>query len=389
MKKVLEQSYSEEPLPMPKYAWVSFTGRCNLFCAHCPSRVAGKVPHSADDMSLELFEKIEAEVFPYLKICKIGGNNTGEQLVARDWDFFMQRIKKHPFVLWLITNGTKFDRVKIKDLVERESIIDISIEAATEKTYTKVRGSNLSSLIESVKAIGEERVLQKKRGEIRFSFTCFYDNITELPALMRLANELTVDRVSVTHLTPMNTGQRYQSLIFHRSLSNQYLTEARRLADELGLAVDLPPLFSLGGIDRVDGIKNETYPWLEEKCFHPWTTISINEKGDVTPCCISNTIMGNLNEQSLKEIWHSRAYRNLRRRVNSENPWGECRRCVLRGEMFTSVQCVDEEALLWIVGPWQHFEKTLIVRLGRGRIRDLLKKSDCLDRWIQKRRSSS
>lgn len=381
MKK--ERSFEKTP-PMPKYAWLSFTGRCNLSCVHCPSRISGKEPHDAEDMSPDLFSKIEREVFPHLQVCKIGGNNNGEQLFARDWDPFMERMKGYPFSLWLITNGTKLHREQIRALVERESIIDISIEAATEKTYRRIRGTGLPALIENVKAIEEERILQKKRCELRFSFTAFQENITELCELLRLAKELKADRVCVTHITPMSPDQRYQSLIFHRALSNQCLEEARELADEIGLTLDLPPLFPLGDMTGTGGPTNDLYPWLTKKCFHPWTTVSLNEKGDVTPCCISNTVMGNLGEQSLGEIWGSRMYRNLRKRVNSRDPWVECRRCVLRGEKFTSVHCIDEEALLWVVGPWQHVDKTLIQRALRERIRDSSMIPRSLVQWIRK-----
>jgi len=380
---------STPTLQMPRYAWLSFTGRCNLFCAHCSSRVWGRNALDAEDMPLGLFERIEKEVFPHLQVCRIGGNNNGEQLLSRDWDRFMERMMRYPFTLHLITNGTRLERRRIKTLVERECILDISIEGATEKTYRRVRGVGFDSLIEKIKTIHEERTSQKKRCEMRFAFTAFHDNITELPALVKLARDLKVDRIDVFHFVPNHKEQRYQSLLFHRSLSNRCFAEAKSLADAFGITMKLPPMFPTGDITRVDGTGDGAYPWMRSKCQHPRTTISINERGDVTPCCLSNTVMGNLGKQSLAEIWESRIYGNLRRRVNSRDPWIECRHCLLRGGKFTSVHSIDEEALLWAVGPWWHVEKTLLLHVGRKHLKGLLRKSKRLDRWVKRGKAAA
>ena len=72
----------------PFRAWVSLAGRCNLRCVHCPRSSYQEAPLDPPDMSLEIFNKLEENLFPFLKKCKIGGNNLGEQLLAEEWDHF-------------------------------------------------------------------------------------------------------------------------------------------------------------------------------------------------------------------------------------------------------------------------------------------------------------
>ena len=38
-------------------------------------------------------------------------------------------------------------------------------------------------------------------------------------------------------------------------------------------------------------------------------------KGDVLPCCFSNEVMGNVREQSFRDIWFGERYSDFRQRL--------------------------------------------------------------------------
>lgn len=59
----------------------------------------------------------------------------------------------------------------------------------------------------------------------------------------------------------------------------------------------------------------EKAPKDNSLCLNLWNSVSIQSNGNVVPCCISqgdNLILGNIEEQSLKEIWKGSVLNNLR-----------------------------------------------------------------------------
>jgi len=67
-------------------------------------------------------------------------------------------------------------------------------------------------------------------------------------------------------------------------------------------------------------------------CVLPWYSATIIATGEVNPCCALSTtpttLMGNINEQSLNEIWNGEPYQRFRRDFY--------RLMLLRGNMETS-----------------------------------------------------
>jgi MoaA/NifB/PqqE/SkfB family radical SAM enzyme len=58
--------------------------------------------------------------------------------------------------------------------------------------------------------------------------------------------------------------------------------------------------------------------WLNRNskkiCYNPWTHFEVNNpNGDVTMCCDVPTVLGNVNEQSIEEIWNGQKYQRMRR----------------------------------------------------------------------------
>jgi radical SAM protein with 4Fe4S-binding SPASM domain len=294
----------------------------------------------------------------------------------------------------VITNGQTLNRARIADLVAAGYIIDISIDAATEEKYRQIRGATLAKLTDNVRAIVQERDARAKAlpdarlAKVMFSFTAFADNIDELPGLVRLASDLGVDEVVVTHYMPSLEGQRFQSLFYHQETANRTFDEARAIARETGIALQLPPNYAVKPLGQEEALRirvkdrygrgRETKPKSGgvTPCAHPWTSVSIDEKGQVFPCCQSNLLMGDLRTSTFDEIWNNWRYRKLRRTVNTASAPPDCRRCVLRGATFTSVYCDEPSFFLRNLDlpNWK-------ASAGHARLRDGFARSS-VGRWI-------
>ncbi len=335
----------------PTKAWLSISGKCNLKCKHCPGRVYGSDYLYEDVMSPELFTRIENELFPTLKDCRIGGNNLGEQLLPKEWDGYFERMVQHGFKINLITNGHALTRERVEKLVASGSFIDISIDGASDEIYKERRGASLSRLKERVGWIVEERNSRKgSRTRIRFSFTAMQQNIHELPDLVRLARELGVDEVMGMQFIPSDETQRIQSLFYHQSTANRNFIEAARIAEESGINIILPVLYEIPKLSEslMQASGTPKLP-VEGRCLHPWSSMSITEKGEVFPCCVSEFLLGDLKKSSIAEIWNNDRFQKLRSTVNSSRPLRDCRNCVLRGHDFTRVDYENPEVFLKVI----------------------------------------
>ena len=90
-------------------------------------------------------------------------------------------------------------------------------------------------------------------------------------------------------------------------------------------------------------------------CPYPWSSLVVASNGDVVACCRDlqhKTVLGNLLQQELPEIWNGEAYRTLRRNLASGNP-----------EASAACQGCD---LPWDDGKftWRHLARTAVHRLG-------------------------
>ncbi len=67
--------------------------------------------------------------------------------------------------------------------------------------------------------------------------------------------------------------------------------------------------------ENTSELKNKSH-YAKQYCEYPWTSSTIMAEGNVVPCTqISNNeiVLGNVNKNTLKEIWNSKEYQDLRK----------------------------------------------------------------------------
>ena len=81
-----------------------------------------------------------------------------------------------------------------------------------------------------------------------------------------------------------------------------------------------------GSIDEIerDVDKALGHRW----CAQPWETLSLQPNGDVYPCAVAYTKVGNFFDNTLEEIWNGEKLAAFRNGVNSPDRMNEdCRKC--------------------------------------------------------------
>ena len=62
-------------------------------------------------------------------------------------------------------------------------------------------------------------------------------------------------------------------------------------------------------------------------CVLPWLHIATRAWGDVTPCCVGETLGENLNVTNFSKVWNSSSMKNLRRKMLKGRKSAICKRC--------------------------------------------------------------
>lgn len=92
------------------------------------------------------------------------------------------------------------------------------------------------------------------------------------------------------------------------------------------------PAFVLEQIERfISEASMEGLPQNGVFCMVPWVHFHVTQYGTVTPCCLTpwdkNSSLGDINKQSIEEIWNSEATRLFRLRMLKGEPDARCVRC--------------------------------------------------------------
>lgn len=62
-------------------------------------------------------------------------------------------------------------------------------------------------------------------------------------------------------------------------------------------------------------------------CILPWIHLHVSQNGRVSPCCNNNRYLGNVQENSIKDIWKGKAFEELREQFATNIPDKRCNHC--------------------------------------------------------------
>jgi radical SAM protein with 4Fe4S-binding SPASM domain len=182
----------------------------------------------------------------------------------------------------------------------------ISIDGTTQESYESYRiGGKLDRVIEGTKNIIRwKKELKSLTPFVVFQFLVVRQNEHQVDAVRALAKEIGVDHVA------LKTAQIYDY----------------ENGSELIPTIDKYSRYKKND-DGKYSIKNE----LLNHCWKMWHSCVITWDGKIVPCCFdkdAHYVMGNLQDQSFKEIWQSDQYNSFRASLlRSRSEIEMCRNC--------------------------------------------------------------
>lgn len=313
-KKIIK-SDSENRLMSPLEYYFDFTNVCNLKCSHCYNREN----MNTKTMTPEQIEKIIVDMYNsgVMRLHLAGGEPT---LFPKELDTYLATAKRYGIITSMASNGVSITD-KICEILDRNDLmsITISIESANEEENSKIRGKgSLKKSIEGIKKLSEYR--RKHNSKYAIGIKVSYDvdiDDKEFEDLIRLSKELKIDILKFANpercifheqgYYSKKAQKYYKNMEAVRKLREKY-------KDEIFITQITSPVNNCADI----GLPNM------EGCIGAQELIAINCKGEVTPCLMNDTYLGNIFEvDSIRDLYKSEAMDDYYKKISSY----DCKTC--------------------------------------------------------------
>lgn len=267
------------------------TTSCNLRCPECPSGLRA-FTRPTGMLQPAFFETVLQELSPTLTYLIFYFQ--GEPYLNRGFLQMVQMAHKRGIYTATSTNAHYLTDEVAKATVESglDRLI-ISIDGTTQEVYEQYRvGGKLEKVLEGTRQVVKwKKTLQSATPHIIFQYLVVRPNEHQIADVHKLAREMGVDEVK------LKTAQ-----VYDYEQGNDLIPTIDKYARYAPQA------------DGTWRIKNK----LLNHCWKLWHSCVITWDGKVVPCCFDKDAshqLGELTNQSFREIWHSEAYHTFRSAV--------------------------------------------------------------------------
>lgn len=267
------------------------TTACNLRCPECPSGLRS-FSRPTGNLRADFFRKTIDDLHRDLSFLIFYFQ--GEPYINPDFLDMVQYASQRGIYTITSTNGHFLNEENARKTIESglDRLI-ISVDGSTQDVYEQYRKSGkLEVVLQGARNVVKwKKELKSKTPHLIFQFLVVRPNEHQIPEIYKLAEEIGIDEVK------LKTAQIYDYAQGNPLIPNQdRYSRYRRQAD---------------GSYR---IKNQ----LLNHCWKLWHACVITWDGVVVPCCFDKDAkyrMGNLQEQSLREVWQQQPYREFRQQL--------------------------------------------------------------------------
>lgn len=340
--KLLEIGVDDRVAQMPKVLWIELTSKCPFDCIFCSRQTLRGV---GQHMPFELYQSIIGELLEP-EIIRL--NYSGESVHHPQIIEAIQLASRTGATVELVSAFASLPENKIEGLVKSGlDRLSISIHTMDSDQYSKIyRFSSLEQLKRKINLLQEiKRRTQQKNPILDFAFVAMQQNINQITEVAAYASELGINELAIHPVINRDqipatfadeTDGNSLNPAFKQSLDNALQIVERRFP-KLQINISTPEIYAETQLDDLPRRFPFTLP--EGAAIHscdqnPWETVHILAHGDVVVCEVKDKItIGNLHEQSLREIWHGERYRKFRQQFSFGHD-KNCRVCPYKTAYF-------------------------------------------------------
>jgi len=292
----------------PYHIILETTTKCNLECRTCMrSKQDWGIYES--NMPFDLYYSLISDLkYPTRFVSFVG---MGEQLLNPQIFRMMNVAKQKGFEVSLTDNFTLVDKEVAHTLIRSQiDYLYASFDSVSKRKFEKIRvGANFEDVVNNIRQFVEaKKQVNAKKPEVFFKSTISRDNFSEIPDLIRLAEDLGLDGIdfSKEHSYCQDNVNDPSFYLDPKSLP---LTKMRLILCEMS---KIYPCQALAGCFV-------TFDGKVLPCDHVMQLLPRSE--------FSRFHVGDVERNTVAEIWRSEKYRRIRRGLASGEWLPFCEKC--------------------------------------------------------------
>lgn len=302
----------------PLHIELGITNGCNLACVYCYGDMIGKTDKGNKfDMPRETILKLFKDAKD-VGVKSIGLVGEGENTISPYFYDAIDYARSIGLDIGMATNGIAFKESKVRDMLESFVWIRFSLSGSNRESYLRIHGMDrFDRVIKNIKKCVETKRKYGLRTTLGTQMVVTHDNREEIVPLAKLGKELGVDYFVAKPCS--DTPDRRLNVVHEEYLQmGDIFREAESYSDENYSVVIKWNKFNNLGLNEF------------KTCYGTQFNMTINAKGDVAPCGHllgyrkDEFHMGNIVEQSFKDIISSERYWEAQKRVQTLDVNKEC-----------------------------------------------------------------
>lgn len=316
------------PLSTPISVHIDVSSVCNYKCSFCfqaDQEGMKKVGLKRGFMEMSMFKKVvdECNQFPE-KIKKIKLGNHGEPTLNPNLVEMVDYVCKsgRADIVEIFTNGSKLNSELNEGLVKAGlQRINISLEGLSDQRYMEVAGvkQNFQEIIDGVKDLYE------RKSRLNSDLKIYVKIADQAHALKKDSKEI---------------------FILSKDEQKYFLDTFSPICDEIFIE-KVVPQWAETQLDKQNevsetGMYGQAIGQWKEACPFIFMYLQINCDGTVSPCTLDwprKVVIGNVNEQTVSEIWNGSSLRELQVAMLAGQ-----RKCIdFCGACSAPMVCVEED----------------------------------------------
>jgi MoaA/NifB/PqqE/SkfB family radical SAM enzyme len=339
--QILPDTITLRTRPMPTVLWIELTSCCPFDCIFCSrSLLRGKGMH----MTFELFRSIIAELHkPEIIRLNYSGESAHYPQLVQACELAASTGARVELVTALAT----LPESKLIELARSGlSQLTVSLHTLDATQYAEIyRFGTLTALTSRIETLLKLRREAGIKMEIDFAFVAMQRNLHQLQRIVVYALSLGIRKVSVHPVIRRDPiAEKFGEELEDGKLRPTFLAQLTQTINTVrqlyqGVMVDL----STPELSACPPLSTNPTPYpapLPPGAFifacdqDPWKTIHILADGKVVSCEVRDQlVLGNLNEHTLRQVWHSENYRTFRQDYLEARDTN-CRNCAYKVAHF-------------------------------------------------------
>ena len=311
---------------LPGTLWIELTSKCPLDCVFCSRKL---LRGNGQHMEFALFQSLVTQL-ESPEVIRL--NYSGESIHYPRLVEAIQLAHGAGACTELVSAFVSVPQEDIGPLV-RSGLdrLTVSLHTLDPSEFPRIYGcGSVAQMREKIAALRRcQRETGIKTPTLDFAFVAMWSNLDQLGAIAEFAQEVGVTEIAVHPVIRRDEiPARFEKELDHgefrpafRQEFNQTVKAVRDGNPGLGIRLSTPELEgnpSLGPRPQYFCGALPAHARIFSCDQNPWDTTHILANGDVVVCEVQDkTVMGNLRESSLAEIWHGDRYREFRERYQT------------------------------------------------------------------------